>query len=150
MELADRLKIFISYLGISNQSFEKQCGISGGTVSRLTSKSYRKTFDRISKAFPILNIEWLLTGEGEMLIPREKVQILGAGAQLNGAGASGNVNASTIADSDRVAELEAEVKIRDARIADLKEIISEKDARIAEKDARIADLKERIEDLKMR
>lgn len=71
-----------------------------------------------------------------------EVQHVVPAAQLNRAYTSGNGNASTIADSDRVKELEAEVRIRDARIADLKEIISEKDARIA-------DLKERIEDLKL-
>ena len=72
-----------------------------------------------------------------------KVQHVGPGALLKEAVAWGNVNASTIADSDRVKELEAEVRIHDAHIAYLKEII-------AEKDARIADLKERIKDLKIR
>lgn len=67
MNVSERLNQFINSLGISTYEFEKQCGISGGTVSRLTSKSYKRTFGRIANAFPLLNIDWLMTGEGEML-----------------------------------------------------------------------------------
>lgn len=67
MSIAERLGIFINHLGISTQEFEIQCKISGGTASRITSKSYPKTFGRIATAYPQLNIDWLKTGKGAML-----------------------------------------------------------------------------------
>lgn len=69
-----------------------------------------------------------------------KIQHVGEGAQLNEAGASGNINApglaslsSSLSSSGDVARLEMELK--------------QAEARIAEKDARIADLKEMISQL---
>lgn len=67
MSIAERLELFINYLGISTQEFENKCNISGGTASRITSKSYPKTFGRIASAYPQLNIDWLKTGNGDML-----------------------------------------------------------------------------------
>lgn len=52
------------------REFERQCGIKAGTASRMTEKSYGTTFHKIRQAFPSLNIDWLKTGEGEMLRPR--------------------------------------------------------------------------------
>ena len=71
MSIAERLELFINFLGISTQEFENKCNISGGTASRITSKSYPKTFGRIASAYPQLNIDWLKTGNGEMLIEEE-------------------------------------------------------------------------------
>lgn len=65
-----RLTEFISYLGISVNSFEKSCKLSPGTVSRLTTNSYAYTYSKIARTFPQLNIDWLKTGEGEMLHPQ--------------------------------------------------------------------------------
>ena len=72
--------------------------------------------------------------------PGGKIQHVGEGAQLNEAGASGNINApglaslsSSLSSSGDVARLEMELK--------------QAEARIAEKDARIADLKEMISQL---
>lgn len=35
----------------------------------MTEQSYRNTFQKIAKAYPQLNLEWLKTGQGEMLNP---------------------------------------------------------------------------------
>ncbi|MBD5232148.1 MAG: hypothetical protein HDS66_08375 [Bacteroidales bacterium] len=65
--IQDRLTRFISSLNSSVLSFENRCGIAPGTVSKMTANSRPKTFNKISDAFPQLNIDWLKTGEGEML-----------------------------------------------------------------------------------
>lgn len=65
--LQDRLASFLTHLNIPMQTFERQCGIGQGLGSRLSIKSYATTFKRINNAYPELNIEWLKTGEGEML-----------------------------------------------------------------------------------
>ncbi len=65
--LQDRLKVFLEYLEIPMQTFERECGIGQGLGSKLSTKSYATTFKRISTAYPQLDINWLKTGEGEML-----------------------------------------------------------------------------------
>lgn len=49
--------------------FERFSGLSNGMLKSLSKNTRRSTFDRISKAFPDLNIQWLKTGSGEMLNP---------------------------------------------------------------------------------
>lgn len=65
--LQERLQSFIASLDKSVLSFENQCGIAPGTVSKMTEKSRLRTLEKISKAYPNLNMNWLKTGEGEML-----------------------------------------------------------------------------------
>jgi phage repressor protein C with HTH and peptisase S24 domain len=46
------------------------CGLSNGTAARLRQTTRQSTLDRIANACD-LNIQWLLTGEGEMLVTNE-------------------------------------------------------------------------------
>lgn len=68
MDLKSRLIEFIDYKGLSVQSFELQCGLSNGAVSKMGNNTRRSTIDKISKSYPELNTNWLLTGEGGMLL----------------------------------------------------------------------------------
>lgn len=65
--LQERLQAFLNIEDITVRAFERQCDIKAGTASKMTEKSYGTTFHKIAKAFPQLNIDWLKTGEGEML-----------------------------------------------------------------------------------
>ena len=66
--LKERLSYFIEYKGLTVQSFEKTVGLSNGAVSKMGDNTRRSTIDKISNFFCDLNKNWLLTGEGEMLI----------------------------------------------------------------------------------
>lgn len=68
MDLKSRLIEFIEYKGLSVQSFEIQCNLSNGAVSKMGNNTRRSTIDKISKSYPELNTTWLLTGEGHMLL----------------------------------------------------------------------------------
>ena len=68
MDLKSRLIEFIEYKGLSVQSFEIQCNLSNGAVSKMGNNTRRSTIDKISKSYPELNTSWLLTGEGNMLL----------------------------------------------------------------------------------
>lgn len=68
MDLKSRLIEFIEYKGISVQSFELQCNLSNGAVSKMGNNTRRSTIDKISKSYPDLNTAWLLTGEGNMVL----------------------------------------------------------------------------------
>lgn len=66
--LKERLSYFIDYTGLTVQMFEKTVGLSNGAVSKMGDNTRRSTIDKISNFFHDLNTNWLLTGEGEMLI----------------------------------------------------------------------------------
>ncbi len=65
--MQDRLAMFLTELDISVQKFERQCDMGQGAASKLSAKSYATTFAKIARAYPQLNIDWLKTGEGQML-----------------------------------------------------------------------------------
>lgn len=68
-KIQERLALFLLKENLTTQAFERKCNMGVGGASKLTSKSYPKTFVKIAEAFPLLNIDWLKTGEGEMLKP---------------------------------------------------------------------------------
>lgn len=69
-KIQERLALFLLKENLTTQAFERKCNMGVGGASKLTSKSYPKTFVKIAEAFPLLNIDWLKTGEGEMLKPQ--------------------------------------------------------------------------------
>lgn len=63
----ERLILFISYLGIGQSRFEKNCGLSNGYVNNSKGNFGASKLDDILQRYPELNRTWLMTGEGEML-----------------------------------------------------------------------------------
>lgn len=66
MSMRERLRVFIAYKGLNARQFERMCGLSNGSMSKMSDKTHSSTVERISRTFPELNIEWLRTGEGKM------------------------------------------------------------------------------------
>lgn len=58
---------FIKYKGITMKSFEFQCGLSTGYVTSMRKGFGIDKLNNVLNAFPELNRDWLLYGEGEML-----------------------------------------------------------------------------------
>ena len=65
--MKERLQEFIFLKRITVQAFEAKVGLSNGAVGKMGENTRRSTLNKIVSAFPELNINWLLTGEGEML-----------------------------------------------------------------------------------
>ena len=63
----ERLVEFIKYKRISQRKFQETAMISNGFVSNIKKSIASDTIMKISKAYPELNIDWLLEGEGEMI-----------------------------------------------------------------------------------
>lgn len=63
----ERLEHFIAAIGYSVREFERAIGVSNGTVRHITDALSANLKEKISANFPQLNMNWLLTGEGEML-----------------------------------------------------------------------------------
>lgn len=149
--LQDRLHGFLDYKNIAMQIFERKCNIGQGLGAKLSTKSYNTTFNRIAAAFPELNINWLKTGEGEMLNPTGSVEIdvdlkFGSHGQL----ALGDIN--NIGDAkvqilllqERLKQKDKDLKKYESEIAELKVKIISLENKIGDKDAQIARLTDAI------
>lgn len=66
----DRLALFIAYLKLKSTSFEKEMGFSNGSIGKLLDEKRAIGSDRLEtivSKYPKLNIQWLITGKGEMI-----------------------------------------------------------------------------------
>ena len=68
---------FIKYKGISMKSFEELCGLSTGYVTSMRKGYGSEKLNNVLIAFPDLNREWLLYGEGEMLKSKDDQSVKG-------------------------------------------------------------------------
>ena len=66
MNTRERLKLYLSSIGISEGNLEKEAGLSTGFVSKVGDSIRTKSLEKILGKFPDLNTSWLLTGEGPM------------------------------------------------------------------------------------
>lgn len=65
--LKERLEEFVEYLDLTNQKFEQNAGLPNGFINKSGKYISDKSEQKIINTYPDLNINWLLTGEGEML-----------------------------------------------------------------------------------
>ena len=66
------LKFCTEHLGLSQNSFEDRCGIAHGTISSIKVKGPSvDVLAKISSAYPELDLNWLVSGRGEMLVREE-------------------------------------------------------------------------------
>lgn len=71
--IQERLKAFIKSLNISERDFCKSIGVSHSYVSNVKNKVNASTREALAGAYPLLNIDWLLTGRGNMLLDEPRV-----------------------------------------------------------------------------
>ncbi len=62
-----RIFEFIREKGLNKSRFEKEAGLSNGYINNVKGKFSMKKLEQILNAFPDLNRDWLLYGEGDML-----------------------------------------------------------------------------------
>jgi hypothetical protein len=65
--MKQRLIDFLAYLGIGQTKFEEKVGLSRGFINKIGENITLKCLKKITEAHPELNINWLKTGEGNML-----------------------------------------------------------------------------------
>lgn len=74
-----RIERFIAAKGITTAFFEKTCGLSNGYLRQLRKSPTMGKMESIISAFPELNRDWLLTGDGEMLKKAEESTVTAIG-----------------------------------------------------------------------
>ena len=96
-EVKDRIIEFAKSQGFSIKSFEQACGMSNGYVAAMRKGLGTDKLNNVLSAFPSLNRDWLLYGEGPMLRPSTSVHhVSGNGIAVgNGNSISNSSNADT-------------------------------------------------------
>lgn len=72
MGIKERLIAFIKASGLKNAEFERICNLSNGFVQNTNDKIRKSSLNQISAAFPLLNMDWVISGKGDMMLPEEK------------------------------------------------------------------------------
>lgn len=105
MEIKERIIKFIEVKGISKRGFAASINKSNSYVNNIISTVSVDVIADIKNIYPDLNINWLLTGEGEMLNDTQPAK------------------SETTPSADLVAYLEKTIKDQTKEIGDLKEEI---------------------------
>lgn len=85
--MIDRLEEFIKNQGISVRAFEQAISASDGMIRRAINNRTNiqsKWLCNIAENFPQLNLNWLITGQGEMLLSSSKANINTGGNNISG------------------------------------------------------------------
>lgn len=92
MTVKERLVAFLKFRNIPHSRFEKKCGLCNGYVNSIRKGIGVEKLDTILRAYPELNRNWLLFGEGEML----KTQPMQTINQQYANNPIGNINGNAI------------------------------------------------------
>lgn len=65
--IQERLRTFIIYLGIPVSQFERECSLPNAYVRNIRQTIMPSRLNSIVSKYPRLNIDWLMTGRGNML-----------------------------------------------------------------------------------
>ena len=143
----ERLIYFLKYLNLGQTAFENKVGWSRGHISKIKGAIGSDMLAKLVEKYPELNVDWLLTGKGDMFkssVNDSKIRNVKGNVTANTAGhVGGNVDMHTYnaekiikengdvelyGDAQSIVEkLEIENKYLNQRIADLDNIINMKD-----------------------
>lgn len=124
MTTKERTLGFIAYKGLSVKKFEEMCGLSNGYVNSMKSGYGSNKLLQVLRAFPELNRDWLVYGEGEMLVESVTIESLpDTYIEMSG---------SCVSEKSDVleAELRAQIEKLEAKVDKLNQELGEKSALI--------------------
>jgi transcriptional regulator with XRE-family HTH domain len=67
MAVKERLIEYLKHRNIKHKEFNDAIGVSKGYIGAISKSPSNKVLNRITILYPDLNLEWLVTGEGNML-----------------------------------------------------------------------------------
>lgn len=78
MDITERLQLFMQHEGVTAFQMNKEAGLSRTLLIKAIEKHQglnTATIEKIVKRYPNLNVDWLITGRGNMLIDVEAPQL---------------------------------------------------------------------------
>ena len=121
MTTKDRTLRFIAHKGLSVKKFEEICGLSNGYLNSMKSGYGNSKLAQVLRAFPELNRDWLVYGEGEM-IKGESIQ------QEETLTPVPTIDVTPMQEDTLVAELRAQIERLESKIDNLNQELGEKNA----------------------
>lgn len=113
MSVSDRLKILVESEG-SQVAFSRKTGVKKGTLNSVLVKGTglrSQTLDEIGRAYPNLNLRWLIIGDGEMWVTEDSQDEKAiAGRDLSGGESDSAWEKLAAAQEKRIKVLEAYIK----------------------------------------
>ena len=125
--MKERLIIFLAHLGIGQAKFEAIVGLSRGFVNKIGENITLNSLNKITEAYPELNINWLKTGEGEMLKSNHQYNKVKTNTGI--VGIQGNNVTVNKSENDKLFEL---LKTKDEQLNKSQEQISKSQEQISE------------------
>lgn len=121
MNIRQRIKLFIDYKEMTNNSFEIACGLGHNCTKENEQGMQSAIIEKIISTFPELNADWLITGRGCMIYRESGNQAYAIGdGSTNNAVAEGNVYAQN---TEYIGSLKAQIE-------QLKKIVELQDEKI--------------------
>jgi len=77
----ERIAKFLEYKGVSKNSFYIKSGISNGTLDKKSGVT-GETIEKFYSLYPEINLEWLITGKGEMLKNDDTYELIDNGVNV--------------------------------------------------------------------
>ena len=133
----ERLISYLSYLGVGQTRFEKDCGLANGYINNIRRSITPKKLQIIARYCPDLNTGWLMTGEGEMLKNSQHLtinnkEIHDNGTVIEGGNAANSpISVSSGNCAQQIAALQQRIADKDALIASLQKQVSNLEELIA-------------------
>ena len=85
MKPIERISVYLKFKNISPHSFERKVGLSNGYFAKQKKNGSMGSniLEKIHHQYKMLDIKWILTGEGEMLIHSYQVLEASQEARVN-------------------------------------------------------------------
>lgn len=103
MKRIDRFDVYMSYKKLNDNKVTKHLSLSNGVLGKSRKEGRDlsdKVIEKIEKYYPDLNIDWLVTGDGEMIRADKKIPLYDDDATIGGA----NGMVANVDDQARVTE----------------------------------------------
>lgn len=103
MKRIDRFDVYMSYKKLNDNKVTKQLSLSNGVLGKSRKEGRDlsdKVIEKIEKCYPDLNIDWLITGDGEMIRADKKIPLYDDDATIGGT----NGMVANVDDQARVTE----------------------------------------------
>lgn len=140
----DRVYKFCEHKNMPIKQFEALCGMSNGYISSMRKGFGTDKLSNVLTAFPELNRDWLLYGEGEMLKGQGgSVSISNVNGDNIGCGHDNTINNNDLT----IRALIDQIKVKDGQISKSQDQISMQQAQITKSQEQISKSQEQIDRL---
>lgn len=137
LTVKDRIRMFAKTTNLEDKYFEKRVGMSGGSLCKPNLPT-APMLVKLKEAYPLLDMNWLITGEGPMLLPEK-----GTSKDLSIIG-DHNIITSEVAESQlnygKTANITDTIEVPLSIMAAINEQLKKKDAQIAFLQAEVHEL----------